>query len=87
MMMSVLAVACAEGMAVTSDNNSVRIAEMAAATRGADARGSAIDEEGNTIGTPCVPWKAEAGSWVLADIHGPRPKKSLLLPKNMIDKK
>ena len=63
MMMSVLAVACAEGMAVTSDNNSVRIAEMAAATRGADARGSAIDEEGNTIGTPCVPWKAEADSW------------------------
>ena len=63
MMMSVLAVACAEGIAVTSDNNSVRIAEMAAATRGADARGSAIDEEGNTIGTPCVPWKAEAGSW------------------------
>ena len=76
MMMSVLAVACAEGMAVTSDNNSVRIAEMAAATRGADARGSAIDEEGNTIGTPCVPWKAGADSWVSANVHGPTPRKA-----------
>jgi len=36
---------------------------MAAATPRAGRRGRGNHEEGNTIGTPCVPWKAEADSW------------------------